>query len=53
MVKEAAYIPLYYSYAVNLFKPYVQGIPVNKNGLQVTDNNIFRTMKNEFFIGES
>lgn len=53
MVKEAAYIPLYYSFAVNLFKPQVQGIPVNKNGLQVTDNNIFRTMKNELFIAES
>jgi ABC-type oligopeptide transport system substrate-binding subunit len=52
MLQEAAYIPLYYSFAVNMFKPYVAGIPTNKDGLIVTDNNIYRTMKSSLYLTE-
>ncbi len=50
MAADAAYIPLYYSFAVNMFKPYVSGIPSNSDGLVVADNNIFRTMKNSLYV---
>lgn len=53
LVKEAAYIPLYYSYAVNLLRPAVQGIPVNKSGQPVVDNNIYRNVKNQLFITDA
>ncbi|NJN16008.1 MAG: peptide ABC transporter substrate-binding protein [Oscillochloris sp.] len=53
MLQEAAYIPLYYAFAVNMFKPYMSGIPTNKDGLIVTDNNIYRTMKGSLFLTEN
>jgi oligopeptide transport system substrate-binding protein len=52
LLREAAYIPLYYSFAVNMFKPSVSGIPTNKDSLIVTDNNIYRTMKDSLFLTE-
>jgi ABC-type oligopeptide transport system substrate-binding subunit len=53
LVKEAAYIPLYYPFAVNAFKPSVQGIPHNTEGQIVTDNNIYRSAKTEYFITDA
>jgi ABC-type oligopeptide transport system substrate-binding subunit len=50
MLKEAAYIPLYYPAAVNVFKPYIQGIPQSKAGLPVTDGSVFRGQKSSLFL---
>jgi ABC-type transport system substrate-binding protein len=50
LAKEAAYIPLYYAAAVNVFKPYVKGIPLSKDGLPVTDGSVFRGQKSSLFI---
>jgi ABC-type oligopeptide transport system substrate-binding subunit len=53
LVREAAYIPLYYSFAVNLLRPAVQGVPVNKAGQQVLDNNIYRNLKNLLYLTDA
>ncbi len=45
LLKEAAYIPLYYAAAVNVFKPYIKGIPVSKSGQPVTDGSIYQGQK--------
>ncbi len=39
------YIPLYYAAAVNVFKPYIKGLPVSKSGLPVTDGSVYRNQK--------
>ncbi len=52
-LNDAAYIPLYYSFAVNMFKPYVSGIPSNKDGLVVADNNIYNNMKGSLYITDA
>lgn len=50
LLKEAAYIPLYYASAVNVFKPYVKGIPVSRDGFPVTDGSVYRGQKSSIFI---
>ncbi|KAB8140640.1 peptide ABC transporter substrate-binding protein [Chloroflexia bacterium SDU3-3] len=52
MVQDAAYIPLYYASAVNVFKPYVQGLLSGKSGLPVTDGSVYRNMKRYLYIAE-
>ena len=50
MRDEAAYIPLYYPTPVNVYKPYVKGIPQNKSGVYVTDNSVYRSTKFNIYI---
>lgn len=46
LLQEAAYIPLYYAAAVNVFKPSIQGLPRSRSGEPVTDGSVYRGMKN-------
>ncbi|MEI7772803.1 MAG: hypothetical protein WCI67_22630, partial [Chloroflexales bacterium] len=50
LVKEAAYIPLYYASAPNVFKPYIKGIPLSKAGLPVTDGSVYRNQKSTLYL---
>lgn len=50
LLKDAAYIPLYYPLFVNTFKPYVQGIPRNRSGAYVTDGSVYRGQKLSLYL---
>ncbi|MEI6776587.1 MAG: peptide ABC transporter substrate-binding protein [Chloroflexales bacterium] len=50
LLKDAAYIPLYYASAVNVFKPYIKGIPLSKSGLPVTDGSVYRGQKSLLYL---
>jgi oligopeptide transport system substrate-binding protein len=50
LLDNGAYVPLVYAYIPALFKPYVKGLPVNKNGLPVPDWNIFLSMTESLYI---
>jgi ABC-type transport system substrate-binding protein len=44
MQEEVAYIPIVYRNAYDVFKPYVKGIPVNKQGFLMRNGNIYGGM---------
>ncbi|MEI7772987.1 MAG: hypothetical protein WCI67_23555, partial [Chloroflexales bacterium] len=50
LVKDAAYIPLYYASAVNVFKPYIKGIPRSKSGQPVTDGSVYQGQKSVIYL---
>jgi ABC-type oligopeptide transport system substrate-binding subunit len=47
---EAGYIPLYYPVAVNVFKPYIKGIPQSSAGFPVTDGSVYRGQKSLIYL---
>lgn len=48
--EERAYIPTTYRVSFYTFKPWVQGIPVNRQGFVVPNGNIYVTMWSDIFI---
>ncbi|NTW03504.1 MAG: hypothetical protein HGA19_19890 [Oscillochloris sp.] len=53
LLKDAAYIPLYYAAAINVFKPYIKGIPLAKSGIPVTDGSVFRGQKDTIYLTDN
>jgi peptide/nickel transport system substrate-binding protein/oligopeptide transport system substrate-binding protein len=50
MQEEVAYIPVVYRNAYDVYKPWVKGVPVNKQGYQLPNGNIFVRMWNDTYI---
>jgi ABC-type oligopeptide transport system substrate-binding subunit len=50
MQEEVAYIPVVYRNAYDLYKPWVKGVPVNKQGYALPNGNIYVQMWNTVYI---
>jgi ABC-type oligopeptide transport system substrate-binding subunit len=50
MQTDVGYIPVVYRNAYDVYKPWVKGVPVNKQGFVIPNNNINATMWNTVFI---
>jgi ABC-type oligopeptide transport system substrate-binding subunit len=48
--EDVGYIPLAYRTDMNVFKPFVKGVPVNSDGYTVPDGNIYVRMLNKITI---
>jgi ABC-type oligopeptide transport system substrate-binding subunit len=50
MIEDGAAVYVYYPFGVRLYKPWVQGLPVNSAGLPVEDWNIYFALPQEVHI---
>lgn len=50
MIEDGAATYVYYPFGVSLYKPWVQGLPVNSAGLAVQDWNIYFGLPQEVYI---
>ncbi|RIK41274.1 MAG: peptide ABC transporter substrate-binding protein, partial [Chloroflexi bacterium] len=50
MQTEVAYIPVVYRNAYDVYKPWVKGVPVNKQGYVIPNGNIYVSMWNTMYI---
>jgi len=50
MQDEVAYVPVVYRNAYDVYKPWVKGVPVNKQGFTIPNGNIYVGMWNTLFI---
>jgi ABC-type oligopeptide transport system substrate-binding subunit len=50
MNEDVAYIPIVYRNAYYVYKPWVQGVPVNKQGFLTPNNNIYAGMWDTVYI---
>jgi len=50
MVDDASYIPVVYRNAYDVYKPWVKGVPVNKQGFTIPNGNIYVGMWNTVSI---
>jgi hypothetical protein len=50
MQTDVAYIPVVYRNAYDLYKPWVKGVPVNKQGFTIPNGNIYVGMWNTVYI---
>ncbi|MGH2552018.1 MAG: peptide ABC transporter substrate-binding protein [Thermomicrobiales bacterium] len=48
--EDVGYIPLAYRTDMNVFKPWVKGVPINSDGYTVPDGNIYVRMLNKITI---
>ena len=49
MQDEVAYIPIVYRNAYDVYKPYVKGVPVNRQGFLMRNGNIYVNMWNSVY----
>jgi len=47
---DVGYIPLTYRNAYDVFKPWMKGMPINKQGFQIPNGNIYTNMWNTVYI---
>jgi ABC-type oligopeptide transport system substrate-binding subunit len=50
MQTEVGYMPLTYRTDMNVFKPWVKGVPVNESGFAVAEGNIYVRMTTKVYI---
>jgi ABC-type transport system substrate-binding protein len=50
MIEDGAATYIYYPFGVRLYKPWVQGLPVNSAGLPVQDWNIYFALTQEVYV---
>jgi len=50
MLEDGAAVYVYYPFGVRLYKPWVQGMPMNSAGLPAEDWNIYPGVPNELYI---
>ena len=50
MQNDVAYIPIVYRNAYDVYKPWVKGVPVNKQGFTIPNGNIYVGMWNTVYI---
>ena len=50
MIEEGAATYIYYPFGIRLYKPWVQGLPVNSAGLAVQDWNIYFGLPQEVYV---
>jgi ABC-type oligopeptide transport system substrate-binding subunit len=48
--EDVGYMPLVYRQDMNVFKPWVKGVPVNANGYTVPDGNIYVRMLTKAYV---
>ncbi|MFN8492973.1 MAG: peptide ABC transporter substrate-binding protein [Caldilineaceae bacterium] len=53
MLEDGAATYVYYPFGVRLYKPWVQGLPKNSQGLGVQDWNIYFALPQEIFIADA
>lgn len=53
MLEDGAATYVYYPFGVRLYKPWVQGLPVNSDGLPVQDWNIYNGLTQEVYIADA
>jgi len=50
MNEDVAYVPIVYRNAYDVYKPWMKGVPVNKQGYWIPNGNIFVSMYNRVYI---
>lgn len=51
-LEDGAATYVYYPFGVRLYKPWVQGLPINSAGLPVQDWNIYNSLTEEIYIAD-
>ncbi|MEZ4710582.1 MAG: ABC transporter substrate-binding protein [Caldilineaceae bacterium] len=53
MIEDGAATYIYYPFGLRLYKPWIQGLPVNSAGLNVQDWNIYFALPQEIYVVEA